>query len=273
MIELSFLLVTTLLFILGASIGSFLSVLILRSIEGETWVKGRSRCDYCFTQISWYDNIPLLSYFMLGGKCRNCHKPILPIHPMIELLTATLFVWWYWGGFIFFKLTQTPFSFLQPSFWLLVGLLFIYIFIIDLNYMIIPDRAVLALGVLAILYRLSLTASGIMQIDDLFYTVIASVVTSLFFFGLWYFTGGKGMGFGDVKIVIPLSLLLGPNKTIVAMFLSFILGSLVGVILMMFGGKNMKTKIPFGPFLIVSTVISLLFGEKMFSLYLSLLGM
>jgi len=270
MITISFLVITTALFIFGAVLGSFLSVVILRSIAQETWVKGRSRCDSCKKTISWYDNIPLLSFLILRGKCRHCKKPILPLHLMVEVLTGVLFVWWYWGGFIFFKLTQAPYSILQPIFWLAVGVILIYIFIIDLNYMIIPDKAVIALAGLAIMYRLSLVASGIMQVSDLYKTIAAALVSSSFFFALWFFTKGKGMGFGDVKLSIPLALLLGAQKTIVGLFFSFVIGALVGLSLIMFGKSKMKTAIPFGPFLVVGTVISLIWGDFIYSWYWSL---
>lgn len=271
MVTISFLLITTLLFVLGTILGSFLSVVILRSIAGEGWVSGRSRCDSCRNTIAWYDNIPLLSFILLRGKCRHCKEPILPLHPMVEVLTGVLLVWWYWGGFIFFKLTQTPLSILQPLFWLSVGLLLIYLFIIDLNYMILPDKAVYALFGLAVLYRVALVVSGIMQMNDLYFAIIAALLSFLFFFALWFFTKGKGMGFGDVKLVVPLALLLGAQNMLVCLFLAFIIGAVVGVILISFGRGKLKTAIPFGPFLISSTVLSLLWGDTLFSWYWQLI--
>ncbi len=267
----TFLVTTTILFVFGAILGSFFSVVILRSITGETWVKGRSRCDSCRHTIAWYDNIPVISFLLLRGKCRYCREPILPLHPMIEVLTGVLLVWWYWGGFIFFKLTQAPFSILQPLFWLAVGFILIYIFIIDFHYMIIPDKAVLSLFILAVVYRFSLVTSGIMQLQDLAHTILASFLVFLFFYALWFFTKGRGMGFGDVKLVVPLSLLLGAQKTIVALFFSFILGAVVGVALILFDKGKLKTAIPFGPFLITGTVIGLLWGDVVYSWYWSLI--
>ena len=208
---------------------------------------------------------------MLKGKCRHCKKPILPLHPMVEVLMGVLLMWWYWGGFLFFKLTQAPYSILQPFFWLAVGMILIYIFIIDLNYMIIPDKAVISLAGLAIIYRLSLTTSGIMQVDDLYKTVLTALISLGFFFALWFLTKGKGMGFGDVKLSIPLALLLGSQKTIVGMFLAFVVGAVVGLILISLGKGKMKTAIPFGPFLIIGTVISLIWGDLIYFWYWSLI--
>lgn len=271
MITVSFLLITTFLFMLGTIIGSFLSVVILRSITSESWISGRSRCDSCKNTIAWYDNIPLLSFIILRGKCRYCKEPILPLHPMVEVLTGVLLVWWYWGGFLFFKLTQSPLSVLQPLFWLAVGLLLIYLFIIDFNYMILPDRPVFALLAVVVLYRIALVVSGIMQTQDLYYTILAAVLSCAFFFSLWFFTKGNGMGFGDVKLVIPLALLLGPQKMLVCLFLSFVIGAIVGLILIIFGRGKLKTAIPFGPFLIASTGLSLLWGDFIFAWYWSLI--
>lgn len=265
-----FLVITSFLFVFGAIIGSFLSVVILRSISKETWVTGRSRCDACRNTIAWYDNIPLFSFLLLKGKCRHCSEPILPLHPMVEVITGLLFVWWYWGGFLFFRLTQTPLSILQPIFWLCVGLILIYLFIIDLNYYILPDKSVLSLLIIVILYRLSLVLSGVMQLQDLYWAVIAAVISFTFFYALWFFTNGKGMGFGDVKLVVPLALLLGAKNMLICLFLAFILGSVVGIVLIVFGKSRMKSAIPFGPFLISSALLSLLWGDRLFSWYWSL---
>lgn len=271
MISVSFLVITTILFVFGTIIGSFLSVLILRSIENEPWVTGRSRCDTCRITIAWYDNIPLFSYIVLRGKCRHCREPIYPLHPMVELLTGLLFVWWYWGGFIFFQLTQSPLSILQPLFWLAVGLLLIYLFIIDLNYFLLPDKPVFILFILAAIYRIYLTTSGVMQLTDLYQAAIAAVLSFGFFFILWFVTRGRGMGFGDVKLVVPLALLLGATNMLVALLLAFVLGAVVGLALIATKRGEMKTAIPFGPFLISATVISLLWGDAIFGWYWGLL--
>ena len=271
MITIPFLIITTFLFVFGAIIGSFLSVVILRSISGEGWVKGRSRCDSCKSTIAWYDNIPLLSYIFLRGKCRHCKDQILPLHPMVEVLTGVLLVWWYWGGFIFFQLTQSPLSILQPLFWLSVGFILIYLFIIDLNYMLLPDKPVFLLLAMSIIYRLVLVFSGIMQLTDLYWALFAALLSFLFFFALWFFSKGKGMGFGDVKLVIPLSLLLGAKNMLICLFLAFIIGAIIGVILLVFGKGKLKTAIPFGPFLITGTVLSLLWGNMLFGWYISLI--
>jgi prepilin signal peptidase PulO-like enzyme (type II secretory pathway) len=109
-----------------------------------------------------------------------------------------------------------------------------------------------------------------MQLQDLYLAVIAAIVSFIFFFCLWFFTKGKGMGFGDVKLVVPLALLLGAQNMMICLFLAFIIGAVVGIILILFGKSKMKTAIPFGPFLISSALLSLLWGNQLFSWYWSL---
>lgn len=274
---LALLLVSLLLFVAGAVVGSFLNVVIYRSLDEEptkkkeSWVTGRSRCDQCGKQIAWYDNIPLLSFLILQGKCRHCQTRISLAHPVIELLTGLLFVWWYWGGAVFFQLTKTPFQVLQPLFWLCVGLVLLGIFLADILYYIIPDTLVMILTVLTVLYRLMLVGYGEMQLHDLLWAVGATVVAAGFFALLWFGTKGKGMGLGDAKLMIPLGLLLGWPAIAVGVFLAFISGAVVGVSLIAVGKRTFGQIIPFGPFLIAGSFVALLWGDKLISWYIGLL--
>ncbi len=262
------LLILFFLFILGTSVGSFLNVLIYRTMKGKSWVRGRSRCDHCRKKIHWYDNIPILSFLFLKGKSRCCHKKISLSYPLVELMTGLLFIWWYGIGFVFFQLTLTPFVVLQPLFWLLVGILLLTIFFADLKYMIIPDLAVGSLFLLTVAYRIYLTFSSVMQLKDLKMAVLGMVVAVIFLGSLWFFTKGKGMGFGDVKLIAPIALLLGWPKILVGLFTAFILGGLSGSFLLILGRKKMGQVIPFGPFIILGAIISLVWGEAILNWYL-----
>lgn len=265
------LIIIALLFFLGAAIGSFLNVIIYRSTTGESWAKGRSHCETCSKAIPWFENIPVVSYFMLRGKSRCCKKPLSLSHPVIEGLTGALFVWWYVAGFVFFKLTTQPFVVLQPLFWLLVGLLLLYIFIYDYRYMLIPTWSVTVLFVLVVFYRLLLAATGIMQYQDLYSAIITMVVASSFFFLLWIATQKKGIGFGDVELAVPLSLLLGWPKAVVGFFLAFVLGGIVGGYLLATKKASLKRAVPFGPFLILGTLLALIWGDAIFNWYVTLI--
>lgn len=259
------------LFFMGAAVGSFLNVVIYRSLNDESWVTGRSRCDHCRKKIHWYDNIPLVSYVVLRAKCRFCKKPIALSHPVVEVLVGSLFVWWYLFGTFFFNLTQQPFEILQPAFWLSVGVILIAIFVTDYLYYIIPDPFVLILLVLTFIYRISLVTFGIMQLNDLFLAIIGMLLSVSFIGSLWFFTKGKGMGFGDVKLMVPLSLLMGWPSTLVGLFLSFMLGGFLGGFLLLVKKRKLKQVIPFGPFLIMGTFISLIWGDQIINWYLSFL--
>ncbi len=264
--------VVVLLFIFGAAIGSFLNVVIYRTQTGESWVYGRSKCEQCHTQICWYDNIPVVSFLILGGKCRSCHAKLSYSHPVVEGLMGLLFVWWYIVGFVFFQLSQQPFVFLQPLFWLIVGVVLLYIVIIDYKYMLIPETAVVFLTALVVLYRIALTAAGIMQLNDFLIAISGMAATVLFFWGLWYITKGKGFGFGDVQLAVPLALLVGWPELLVWVFISFVLGAVVGLCLIALKLARFGKPIPFGPFLILGACISLIWGNYLVAWYVTLIS-
>jgi len=260
-----------LLFVLGLVIGSFLNVLIYRTVHGEDFVHGRSKCPHCKHTIFWYDNIPLISFLVLGGKCRNCKTKISWRYPAIELLSGLLFVWWFFVGFTFFRLSQAPLDVIQPLFWLSVGLMLLIIFATDWLYQIIPDYANLILGVLAVGYRTYLALTGAMRWEDFVMTLLTGFILSGFLFLLWWFTKGRGMGFGDVKYALVMGILLGWPRALVGIFLAFISGALAGLILILSGYKKMREKIAFGPFLVLGTLLALIWGSKLWDWYIHMI--
>ena len=274
---LTFVLSSLFLFALGTIVGSFLNVLIYRTLDDEpvqrheSWMTGRSRCDHCKKHIAWFDNIPLVSYLVLAGKCRSCGAPIDTTHPVVELLVGALFVWWFWGSSLFFQLTQEPLQILQPLFWLMVGILLLVIALADLRYWIIPDWAVGLLSGLTLLYRLVLVSAGIMRPVDLVATLLVTLGGVAFFAGIWLLTKRQGIGLGDVKLVFPLGLLLGWPNTLVAFFLAFIFGALVGLFLILIKKRKLQQAVPFGPFLVLASCVSLVAGDYLVQWYLSLL--
>ena len=259
------------IFLLGLAVGSFLNVVIYRTLHGESPFEGRSRCPHCHRTIRAVDNIPLLSYLLLGGRCRSCRAYISWSYPVVELLTGVLFVWWFVAGSAIFRLTQYPFVHLQPLFWLVVGLLLVVVFFTDLLYGVIPDVIVWILGFSALLYRVLLTMGGIMQPADFWYSLVSGVGVLAFFLGLIAITRGRGMGMGDAKLAFVLGLVLGWPRIVVAIFLSFSLGALVALLLLAIGKKRFGQTLPFGPFLVVGTAIALVWGGQLWSSYLTLL--
>lgn len=259
------------LFALGAALGSFVNVVIYRSIKGQSWVKGFSKCDFCSKPLNWYDNIPLLSFALLGGKSRDCGKRLSLTHPAVELGGGALLVAWYWLSQSHFLLAGV-FAVIQPAFWLVVGLILLMIVVADLRYMIIPDGLVVGLLGLTLLYRISLVVAGLVPISELIAGVIVTAVIFAFFAGLWLMTGGRGMGLGDVKLVLPLGLLLGWPGALVGIFLAFIIGAVISLGLLATQKKHFGQTIPFGPFLVLGAVIALLFSDELIGWYLGLMG-
>jgi len=264
-----------LLFIFGLCIGSFLNVLIYREAREESpktggikkwlpsWVLGRSYCDHCRKKLSWYDNIPLLSYLLLGGRCRYCKKKILIYYPWVEFLTGIQFVWTYFliqSNFWFFSRFEGFYSFLSLIILLVLGVCFLAIFVADLKYQIIPDTAVFT-GIISGFTKILIDYRYTGMID--FSSFSAAILASLFFVALALVTKGKGMGLGDVKLVFLMGLILGFPQILTALSFAFLTGALVGVILILLKKKGLKSKIAFGPFLICGLVFALLWGKNL----------
>lgn len=271
--DLATVLITTLFFgLIGAAVGSFLNVVVFRTVQGTQWVSGRSQCDYCQTPLRWFDNIPVLSFLLLRGKTHCCGKKLALAHPLVELLSATLFMWWYGVGIFFiFKLTSHPYSILQPLFWLVVGVLLLGIVVADTLYFLIPDLFTFSLTVLVVLYRLLLLIAGKMQGADVWLSLLSAVSLTGLFALLWLGTGKKGFGLGDVKFAFPMGLLLGWPRLVVGVMAAFVIGAAVGIVLMVFKKKKLKQAVPFGPFLVLGTLIALLWGYPLAEWYLHLL--
>ncbi len=262
-----------LLFMVGAAVGSFLNVLVSRSLEGKNWLTGRSQCDHCDKQLAWYENIPLLSFVLLHGRCAHCQRPIDLSHFLAEILTGSLFLWWYAAIVFIFQLVTNPLAYLQPLFWLVVGLLAVVIFISDWRYQLIPRWTIVALTALSLAYRLLLVSVGAMQSADFWQGLLATLLLVGFFFGLWKLTKERGFGDGDVQLAVPLGLLLGTWQRItVAVMLAFFLGAAVGLVLILFKRKKFGQTIAFGPFLLLGALLSLVWGYEIWDWYVRILS-
>lgn len=260
---------------MGTVWGSFLNVVIIRSSRKKSFVGGRSYCDKCKHQLAWYDNIPLLSYLWLHGRCAYCHKKISITNPIMEALTGIFFVWWFWVGFGFFRLLGNPLGLVQPIFWLVVGMVLLTIFVSDLLYMIIPFYLNLFLLSIVLVYRVFLLNFGYLQKIDFLLALLSGVVLALFFLVMNWLTrrirGKDGFGMGDVFLSPALGLLLGWPKILPMFMLSFVLGSMVAIVLLLTGKKKLGQYLPFGPFLILGTALSLLYGNQIWNWYVELL--
>src|SRR4030043_1264470 len=244
--------------IFGAMVGSFLNVCIHRLPKEESIVRPGSHCPKCKTPIRFYDNIPLLSYLLLGGKCRHCKAPISIQYPIVETITAL-------SSFFLFITFGVSLSFFY--YFSFVAAL-IVITVIDLYHQIIPDVISLPGIVIGLLGSLVIP-----QIT--FWSSLIGVLLgggSLFLVATvyqWLFKM-EGMGGGDVKLLAMIGAFLGWKAVILTILFSSFIGSIVGIVIMLLKGKDFKYAIPFGPFLSLGAVISLFYGETLISWYFGL---
>jgi leader peptidase (prepilin peptidase) / N-methyltransferase len=264
-------------FLFGLIAGSFLTCLIYRmelKEEGKdrSPLRGRSFCPKCGHTLAWDDLIPIASYLFLGGKCRYCKQSISLSYPSIEILTAVLFVWIFnffaQGGLI------SGWFVLSVLFYFFVSCLLIIIFVFDLKHYIIPDSVTFLGIVVVLMFRIFSVFQNlkfeIQNLGALSDYLIAGLASSLFFFIIFAISKGKWMGFGDVKLAFFMGLLLGYPSIVLALFLAFFIGGIVGISLIIAKKKKLKSEVPFGPFLVAGTFIALLCGEKIISWYLNL---
>lgn len=248
--------------IFGVSIGSFLNVLIDRIPANKSFIKGRSFCDYCHKTLNWYDLIPVFSFVMLSGKCRYCHTPLSYQYPLVEVLTGVLFV------ITFYFLMQGS---IQNQVWSIqygVGVIYhlfivsvlISIFFIDIKYGIIPDKIVFPAIIISFLYLILNTPYVILP------HALSAIGAFMLFLIIHLVTRGRGMGLGDVKYVILMGLVLGFPKIIPGLYLAFLTGAFISIILILTGQKKLRgDTIPFGPFLVLGTFVGLFFGKEIIS--------
>ncbi|MBE0429140.1 MAG: prepilin peptidase [Thermoleophilia bacterium] len=248
-----------LLFVVGAVTGSFLNVCIYRLPRRESVIAPASHCPECDRPLNWYDNIPLVSYLALRGKCRRCGTSIPVRYPLVELLNAVLFVLAGWR----FGLTAELFPAL-----LLISTL-IVVFFIDLEHYIIPNIVVLPVAAVGVTAMVAISLSATDPDFPSWWTFPLAGVASAGFFFLITLIFPKGMGMGDVKLAGMLGFFLGRSVT-VGLFLGFLLGALVGIGLIAAGRKGRKSRVPFGPFLAVGALAALFFGNELMQLYLGL---
>jgi len=243
--------------IFGAVIGSFLNVCICRIPEGVSIVAPASRCPYCQAPIRWYQNIPVISYLVLRGRCATCHQTISPRYPLVEILTGLLFV-------LVFR--QYGFLWATPVYWLLAAALVVITFI-DLDHQIIPD--IISLPGIPLGFVLTFLVPGISWSDSLLGILLGG--GSLYVVGRVYYllTRVEGMGGGDVKLLAMLGAFLGWKAVLPIIFMGSLIGSLIGVSVMLYRRAGGKLAIPFGPFLALGAVIYLLYGQGLLQWYLS----
>ncbi len=248
---------------LGLIIGSFLNVVLFRGERDRSFVSGRSQCLTCDKTIAWYDNIPLVSYLILGGKCRHCQAHISWQYPLVEFTTGLLFCL---SGYIFFDPLHN--QAIMETVWVLGLVIFLTLIVAaDFRSMEIPlwyliGANVLTLGYLLARYLFFETQTTFLD-SELVGSLIGGAVAWVFFFALVYFSKETWMGWGDVWLGLLGGLVVGLSYVLPMLTLSFALGAFYGVGLMLIQGKNLKTQVPFAPFLAFGILTTLFLTESL----------
>ncbi len=245
-------------FVFGLLIGSFLNVCIARLPAGESVVTPGSRCPSCRASIRWFDNVPLLSYAVLGGKCRQCRITISARYPLVEFTTALLFA---------VQVVYAPFDPIVIGHHLLFTALLVVLFGTDYDVQRLPDVITLP-GILAGV-TLSLWA-GPGLVASIAGAAAGAAVLLFVRWGWKRMTGVDGMGLGDVKMLAMIGAFLGWRQVGVVLFLASLAGALVGVGLAVTGRKSLQARLPFGTFLAVAAYVASLVGEPLLDWYLSM---
>jgi leader peptidase (prepilin peptidase)/N-methyltransferase len=247
-------------FLFGAALGSFLNVCISRIPRGLSIVSPPSRCPGCGYRIAFYDNIPILSYLLLRGRCRGCGEPISLQYPLVEFITALLFL------FLFFRFGLS----IHFGVAALLVLSLIVITFIDLEHQIIPDS--ISLPGIIIGFAASFLPGSPGWLSSLVGIVAGGGSLLLIATAYEKVTGKEGMGGGDVKLLAMLGAFLGWESIPFIIFTGSLVGSVIGVTAMLIQNKGSDLKIPFGPFLAFGAILYIFFGEEIIAWYLTLGG-
>ncbi len=245
-------------FILGAIIGSFLNVCIYRIPAGKSIVSPPSSCPACNHKIRWYENIPILSYVFLGGKCSSCKLKISLRYPAIETLTGLMF------ALLYYCFGYSPAT---PVYWLFAAVLIVITFI-DLDHQIIPD--VISLPGILVGFACSFFIPWLSWVDSLLGVLLGG---GLLFAVAWLYellAKREGMGGGDIKLLAMLGAFLGWKAILPVVFIASLAGTLVGIPVMIIHKKDSRLAIPFGPFLAGGALIYLFWGQQIIYWYLHL---
>lgn len=261
-------LISIIVFAAGTVIGSFLNVCISRLPQNESIVRPKSHCVSCGSGLRPFDMVPIISYIMLRGKCRYCGAGIPSRHALVETLTGLVFV------SLFQKYSLNPEFILSAA---LISIL-IVVFFIDMDFMIIPDSLVISgmiVGTLQFVYNIFYPIR-LYGDRNWWNPLVGAVEGSGFLFiaaliGLLIFKTDEAMGGGDIKILAPIGLFTGWKLTIVILFLSAFIAGIAGIFLIAVKRLNRRSAIPFGPFIVVSTYISVIWGWDIINWYIKML--
>lgn len=239
----------------GALIGSFLNVCIHRLPRGTSIVWPASACPKCGRALSWFENIPIVSYAFLRGRCRTCRTPISPRYPIVEALTAALFglAWWYYG----------PGPLVASR--IVLGCMLIVLFAIDLEHHLLPNVITVPGIVIGLLFSV-INDPG--WKSSLIGIVVGGGVLYLIAEGYYRVRHEEGLGMGDVKMLAMIGAFLGWPLTLLSLMLASFAGTIIGIALIATGRGTMKYALPFGTFLAIGAAVSASAGQAILDWYL-----
>lgn len=252
------------IFFLGAIFGSFALVLVDRGQKGKSLL-GFSACDHCGRQLAWFDNIPVFSFLFLRGRCRRCRKKLSLQYPLTEILMGTVFLLLAFEKGLFLQYLSAA-KVLEISFFLLVGFLLVCILIWDWKYMIIPDGLVLGGAIVTAGFQLFLYFRSPFHFfslaNEFFSGLVGALIVGGFFYLMYVFSKGRWIGGGDVKLGAWLGLLVGAKMVFLLLLIAYVSGALVALTLLARKKKQLDSQLPFGPFLVLSAFLLLLWGKE-----------
>ena len=281
--------ISVFLFLTGLIFGSFANVVVLRFNTGESLVFGGSRCFLCQKRLRWFELLPIVSYIIQRGKCRSCAGAISLQYPLVELASGIIFT--YIGSTYGVNYVDNL-SRVEPRLWIMwiTSAAFFWLLLVlsvyDIRHQILPDLLVGAAAIIAFIsvivsakYGDSVSILWRLGLHNLIIALAAGAALFLFFWVLWFFSRGRAMGLGDAKLAFAIGVFLGLPNALVAIFLSFWIGAVVGIGWVatrslikkrQFDVATLKMPIPFGPFLAVGAFIAYAWGGALIEWYLRL---
>lgn len=284
-----------LIFISGLFVGSFLNVVSDRVVNGKSIVFGRSICEFCNKTLSALELIPVFSFLLQGGRCKACKEKLPYSYVISEILTGLLFVGVAWELDIF-NITSN-YVWVVFLYLIIVMSFYVVLTLTDLKFTLLPNKIMIPAIVFVFIflllnlafsswysyYQLSNDQFGkfLLQVGywerqtmrlvwSFLYTIMSSLVLTLFFWLLTKIKDGRAMGGGDVKLALMIGLVNGWPENILAIFLGFFSGAIVSLVLVAFGRKTVKDTVPFGPFMIFGSIITMFFGTYILNWYFGL---
>lgn len=252
---------------IGLFVGSFLNVVVLRIKAGKQFVKGRSSCPLCKHELGPSELVPMFSWLMQRGRCKHCAEAISRQYPVVEFITGVLF------ALSYVAITpQGPIEWVQFVLWLYILSSAVVLAVYDLRWMILPDKVLLPI-IIPTLFLAGIAVVWTGSWQPLWGALTAATLFGGGFYALAAVSGGRWMGGGDIKLAFTMGLLLGVQKTLLAMLLSFWAAGLLGIILIAAKRKSRRDLIPFGPFLLGGMIIAYLYGTDIIDWYMSVSGL